>query len=217
MPPVIIPSDPAIVANPARSDDNGSNPAGSGVASAPSDPAIAAATTGRGDGCRQYSFFCGDAVDYLSRYPIQGCELVYLDPPYLMETRRSQRPLYQYEYTDADHERLLDCILDLDCYVMISGYWSEMYADRLSGWRTITFASQTRGGTTATEWLWLNYPEPDALHDYRYLGEDYRERERIKRKKTRWVNKLRRMDPLERRSILWAIQEAGLTIGHRQG
>ena len=41
----------------------------------------------------------------------------------------------------------------------------------------------TRGGRLATEWVWMNYPEPIALHDYRYLGEDFREREPIKRKK----------------------------------
>ena len=32
-----------------------------------------------------------------------------------------------------------------------------------------------------TEYLWCNYPAPMALHDYRYLGKDFRERERIKR------------------------------------
>jgi DNA adenine methylase len=39
------------------------------------------------------------------------------------------------------------------------------------------------------------------------LGDNYRERERIKRKKMRWVNRLRKMDLLERRAILAAIDE----------
>ncbi len=39
-----------------------------------------------------------------------------------------------------------------------------------------------------------------ALHDYRYLGEDFRERERIKRKKQRWVNRLQTMPVLERQA-----------------
>jgi hypothetical protein len=46
------------------------------------------------------------------------------------------------------------------------------------------------------------------LHDYRYLGEDFRERERIKRKKQRWVNRLHTMPTLERRALLNAITEA---------
>ena len=66
----------------------------------------------------------------------------------------------------------------------------------------------TRAGRTATEWLWFNFPAPVALHDYRYLGEDFRERERIKRKKQRWVNRLHTMPTLERRALLNAIAEA---------
>ncbi len=54
----------------------------------------------------------------------------------------------------------------------------------------------------------FNFPEPIALHDYRYLGEDFRERERIKRKKQRWVNRLHVMPALERRALLNAITEA---------
>ena len=50
-------------------------------------------------------------------------------------------------------------------------------------------------------------PSPQvALHDYRYLGEGFRERERIKRKKTRWVKRLDRMPMLEKRALLSAIE-----------
>ncbi len=76
--------------------------------------------------------------------------------------------------------------------------------------RPFPAAWQPAGGRPATEYLWMNYDAPDRLHDYRYLGDDFRERERIKRKKQRWVARLERMDGLERKAILWAIQEAGL-------
>jgi hypothetical protein len=66
----------------------------------------------------------------------------------------------------------------------------------------------TRGGRLATEWVWMNYPHPLHLHDYRFLGEGFRERERIKRKKQRWVNRLHSMPILERRALLAAIEEA---------
>jgi hypothetical protein len=46
---------------------------------------------------------------------------------------------------------------------------------------------------------------------YRYLGEDFRERERIKRKKQRWVNRLHTMPTLERRALLNAIAESMAT------
>jgi len=92
--------------------------------------------------------------------------------------------------------------------VLISGYWSALYANALKKWRSVSFQAMTRGGHTATEWLWYNYKEPIALHDYRYLGADFRQRERIKRKKQRWVKRLHTMPILERRALLAAIGEA---------
>ena len=77
----------------------------------------------------------------------------------------------------------------------------------LEDWHSISFEAMTRGGHTATEWLWFNFPPPVELHDYRYLGVNFRERERIKRKKTRWVARLQRMPVLERQSLLSAIAE----------
>ena len=91
---------------------------------------------------------------------------------------------------------------------MISGYWSNLYADALKGWSSTHFQAMTRGGRMATEWLWYNYPEPIALHDYRFLGENFRERERIKRKKQRWTGRLQTMPILERRALLAAMREA---------
>lgn len=56
-------------------------------------------------------------------------------------------------------------------------------------------------------WVWMNFPEQVALHDYRYLGTNFRERERIKRKKSRWVNRLVRTNLLERQALLSAIAD----------
>jgi len=53
----------------------------------------------------------------------------------------------------------------------------------------------------------MNFPEPLELHDYHYLGEDFRERERIKRKKLRWKNRLINMNALEKHAIMAAIAE----------
>lgn len=61
------------------------------------------------------------------------------------------------------------------------------------------------------EWVWFNYPVPTALHDYSFLGADFRERERIKRKKLRWTNRLRRLDLMERRALLSVIEAEWLS------
>ena len=143
--------------------------------------------------------------------------LVYLDPPYLMSTRRSERPIYRCEMTDDQHQDLLHVLLSLPCMVMISGYWSSLYAWMLNGWRSISFEVMTRGGVPATEWLWMNFPEPVELHDYRYVGEGWRERERIKKKVSRWKSKLSKMPTLERQALLAALAEldAGRDVGSR--
>ena len=151
-------------------------------------------------------FVNADAVAWLSAYDFYGDEFIYADPPYVMSSRRQHRQLYRYEYTEQQHVELLDCLIALPCKVMISGYWSELYADKLKDWHVISFQARTRGGSWATEYLWMNYPEPIELHDYQYLGDNYRERERIKRKARRWAKKFQAMPLLERQAIMAALK-----------
>ncbi len=133
---------------------------------------------------------------------------IYCDPPYLLSTRMTQERIYDFEMSgEVHHQKLLKLLNKIDCMVMISGYWSELYERMLEGWRTYSFQAMTRSGKMATEWVWMNYPEPTELHDYRYLGDDYRQRERIRRKKTRWVKRLNKLDALERMALLSAIEE----------
>ena len=134
-----------------------------------------------------------------------GRELVYCDPPYPMSVRRSQERMYEHEMGDLDHAILLDTIHNLPCMVMISGYRCPLYDRALAEWRSIDYTAPTRGGRPATETLWMNFPEPQALHDYRHLGRTFRERQGIKRKCARWRAKLDGLDPLERQAILSAL------------
>jgi DNA adenine methylase len=143
--------------------------------------------------------FCGNN-------PGPGKNLFTAIPPYLMETRSYKQPIYSHEFnTPQQHEQLLSLLLAIPCQIAISGYWSSLYASMLATWRTINYQAITRSGRQATEWLWMNYPEPVELHDYRYLGDNFRQRERIKRIKTRWAARLARMDRLERYAILSTI------------
>lgn len=164
------------------------------------------------------SFSVGCGIDWLERHgpSLDADSLVYCDPTYLMETRRSQRDLYRFEMSRQDHERLLTIIARLPCRVMISGYWSRLYAEALDRrWRTVEYQSMTRGGGLATEHLWLNFGPPAALHDYRYLGQDYRERERIKKKVKRWAARLAKQPELEAQALLSALYEVQQTRHHQ--
>jgi len=121
-----------------------------------------------------------DAVSYLKNYKFTGDELIYSDPPYLRETRRRKRKFYKFEYTTEQHVELLNLLKSLPCKVMISGYESKLYEEYLSDWHSETFYAVTNTGK-GKEWVWMNYPRPTQLHDYRYLGNDYRDRDRVKR------------------------------------
>jgi hypothetical protein len=171
------------------------------------DSAGSIAGNGVGSDRAAFRFLCADAFAFLRSYRFTGEELVYCDPPYMHSTR-GRRNVYRFEMTDAQHRKLLRTLLKLPCRVMVSGYWTQLYARELAGWRSIHFEAMTRGGHTATEWLWFNFEEPLALHDYRYLGEGFRQRERIARRKRRWVSRLKAMPVLERRALLSAIGEA---------
>lgn len=150
----------------------------------------------------------GCGIDFLDGYRWQGNELVYADPPYVLSTRGG-REYYEHEMTDADHVRLLSVLKSLPCPVMLSGYPSPLYDDALTGWEREEFQVMTRGHTWATEVLWFNYPRPKTLHDLSYVGTDYRDRLRIKRKKARWVARLKKMPPHERAALFSALVDAG--------
>jgi site-specific DNA-adenine methylase len=148
---------------------------------------------------------CGDAIEHLDYMKVlaRPDTLIYCDPPYLMSTRSSQRPYYDHEFaSEEEHIRLLRILRGLPCMVMISGYASTLYDHHLAGWRVETFQAMTRSGHTATEHVWLNFPEPMELHDYRWLGDTFRKRERIKRKQARWRARLASMDSQERYALL---------------
>ena len=81
---------------------------------------------------------------------------MYVDPPYLSETRNGQKA-YRYEMTDADHEELLKALRNSRAQVMISGYESEMYNDYLAGWEKESFSSCAEQGKPRTETVWMNY------------------------------------------------------------
>lgn len=87
---------------------------------------------------------------------------------------------------------------------MISGYESSLYLEYLSDWSSHSFQAKTHSGT-AIEWVWMNYSQPKELHDYQFLGDNFRERERIKKRTKRWLSRLKKLPTLERQALLSAI------------
>ncbi len=76
----------------------------------------------------------------------------------------------------------------------------------MEGWQTYSFQAGCHHGV-ATEYIWMNYPAPVELHDYRYLGDTFRERERIRMKLTGWTKRIISLPVLQRQALLGAIKE----------
>ncbi|WP_206606034.1 DNA adenine methylase [Steroidobacter cummioxidans] len=142
----------------------------------------------------------GRAEDFLVNYAFRGDELVYSDPPYHPDTRRRSR-VYAYDYSEEDHERLLKILVSLPCMVILSGYANCLYDELLSGWRTRKFSAKTHVDTRE-ETLWFNFEPPRALHDGRYIGDDFRARQTIKRRLQRLQDRVTRMSPIERSAFV---------------
>lgn len=125
--------------------------------------------------------------------------LLYVDPPYLAETRTSAAR-YRYEYTRENHIELIDKLKQIPAAIMISGYPSELYDSLLADWRSIRFQVMTRGGVR-TEQLWMNFAEGDA-YCATFAGSNYQDRQRIKRKAERWKANYAALPASERLAIL---------------
>lgn len=128
----------------------------------------------------------------------------YFDPPYLMETRSYQGRLYRHEWTAEDHRQFLKVVQAIKSPVMISHYPCDLYDRSLKKWRKITYTAATRGGPKQ-ESLYLNYAQPVLLQCPGLVGANFTDRQRIQRKVSRMVNKLKNEPGNERAAILSTI------------
>lgn len=142
-----------------------------------------------------------DALAWLRTTSCSSDMLLYADPPYPLSVRRSDRVRYARDLTDDEHVDLLELLTTTGARAMVSGYRCPIYDAWLSAWHRVDYKAMTRGGYTVDESLWLNFPPPAALHGYDRVGADYRERERIKKKRRRWLAMFSAMPEHERAAI----------------
>lgn len=101
------------------------------------------------------------AFDILERYQTPET-FYYLDPPYHQTTRTGAR--YAVDFSNKQHEQLIDTIINHPSMIMLSGYDCAAY-DRLltnERWQKYSFQVNTisakRIPKTKTETIWINYP-----------------------------------------------------------
>lgn len=110
---------------------------------------------------RSVSLECRDALDVIAAYDRPSC-LMYVDPPYLLETRREHQ--YVDEFSSREqHEALLAALTTAQAYVVLSGYDSPLYTEALAGWERIDFAATAMTGAPRVESVWINYERDDVL------------------------------------------------------
>ena len=154
---------------------------------------------------------CTDALDFLSAYDFIGDELLYADPPYLPRTRRRSR-VYRHDLDEGSHVRLLTALGSLSCRVILSGYPSDLYDEMLRNWARSEFNGTSHIGRRR-EVLWHNFEPPTLLHDYAFIGDTFRDRERVRRRAKRWQRRLELMPECERLALLTALQSKPVPAG----
>lgn len=87
--------------------------------------------------------------------------LIYLDPPYLPETRTATSA-YDFEMSEEDHLDLLNLVKDARAKIIVSGYPSPLYNKFFKGWRMskkdmANHSAQGKKKARRIEVLWMNY------------------------------------------------------------
>ncbi|MDO8700699.1 MAG: DNA adenine methylase [Deltaproteobacteria bacterium] len=107
-----------------------------------------------------------DAIKLMEQYA-NTATLVYLDPPYVHDTRLA-RAKYRHEIDDEYHRKLIECCIKYPGMIMLSGYESPLYDPLIAaGWdKKHAKAFTTTAGRTAqanstddhtrTEVIWRN-------------------------------------------------------------
>lgn len=93
--------------------------------------------------------------------------LHFVDPPYVLSTRAiGGNRFYQHEMDDQAHMELLDTLLELEGFVVLSGYPNPIYESKLTEWdryETSARISAARGTANRIEVAWINPKCAEAL------------------------------------------------------
>jgi DNA adenine methylase len=113
-----------------------------------------------------------DAFGLIQTYDTEET-FFYLDPPYVLSTRKAGG--YKHELSDADHQRLVESLLNIKGKALLSGYANPIYAQlekagwQRKDWKTVCIAAGRTRATgilgegackrlqERTESIWFNY------------------------------------------------------------
>lgn len=106
------------------------------------------------------SLECRPAIEVVRSYGKERTNLLYVDPPYVVDPGVRRGGEYRVEMTSRDeHRELLEECLNADAAVVISGYGSALYDDTLRGWYRYEIPMVTGQGSghgRRVEVVWSN-------------------------------------------------------------
>jgi DNA adenine methylase len=111
-----------------------------------------------------------DALFLIEKYNNKNV-LMYLDPPYVLETRKNRKP-YKHEMTNEDHVRLCELINKSEAKIVVSGYENGIYAEHLKRFYKTGIKAYDERGNAKTEVIWTNYRTPGELFEYTEIFSD---------------------------------------------
>jgi DNA adenine methylase len=112
-----------------------------------------------------------DAFTLIEKYNRKEV-LMYLDPPYVLSTRKNRR-IYKREMPDEDHIRLCRLINESRAKIILSGYENELYEKHLKNFNKTGIKTKDEKGNTKLEVVCVNYPIPGSLFDFSELFSAY--------------------------------------------
>ncbi|AIQ40514.1 DNA adenine methylase [Paenibacillus sp. FSL R5-0912] len=104
---------------------------------------------------------------------------VYIDPPYTVDEMLSTEHYGVHSFSNQDHEKLVDLLLNHDAKIGLSGYANSIYSRlETNGWkklflRRVPISSSGTKGRFQDEYIWLNVDIPQVLIDM-VADENYR-------------------------------------------
>lgn len=109
---------------------------------------------------QRVSLECRPAVELVEAYGSDRGNLLYVDPPYIVDKGIRRGGEYRVEMRSvAAHQELAEACLAADAAVVVSGYASELWDGMLDGWYRYELpmlTSQGSGDGRRTEIVWSN-------------------------------------------------------------
>ena len=104
---------------------------------------------------KHIQFLNKDALEVIAKFQDEPNTLIYLDPPYVSETRATTTG-YTHEGDEDLHTAVARLVHECAGYIVICGYDSVLYDELYPDWHTVRHPSRVNGGASKIETLWLS-------------------------------------------------------------